>query len=418
VNRTKPGWLAWLQQAPKLAIGLVQGKAKTLAHSLQEAPLARPLTVNRAALARVREAAKLALAGPPVSAQPSAAEQTLLRRIRDETAAHNRNNVTRTAAYWAFYETMPELHWAFLAHMVSRNGGWTMTDLKGEMLPRLLPDAQREALFRFLERANALIFHDAYAQLLLYRESVRTGRSLTHLLSRLGVSAFMRPVWDEFERSRDTALLTAALIVNEQHFIEERVVRDAYFKKHVLDTLTFKTQSVLQLNQVLFPYDAAEGGLPTRLAGLVLEDFSDLRERIRVGQRLYAILFGLPDIKIGAHAFARRHPHTGSRADYWPQLFAPVRRGTPEPLYRPKLDGAQLAEGAAPLSSPRLEHAWETRPLDPVEPGDWFRDDSALSLLPEAMAPPFSFDMTEEYLFGLSKIELAILAAQELGNKP
>lgn len=421
VNRTKPGWLAWLQHAPKHALGLLQGKAQTLAHSLQEAPSAQRLAVNREALARVRNAAKLALAASAAAipaAEPSSAEQAMLQRIRTETAALGRNNVTRTAAYWAFYEAIPELHWAFLAHLVSRNGGWAMTDLKGELLPRLLGDNQREAIFRFLERANSLIFHDAYAQLLLYRESMRTGYSFTHLLPQLGVSAFMRPVWDEFARSRDSALLTAALIVNEQHFIEARVVQNGYFKRHVLDTFAFKTQAALQLNQVVFPYDTVSGGARTRLAGLILEDFGRLRERISVGQKLYAILFGLPDVRAGAHVFARRRPHTGSRSDYCPELFAPVRRGSPEPVYRPKLDGTQLAEGAAPLFSPRLEHAWKDRNVEPPEPGDWFRDDSALSLLPEAMEPPFSFDMTEEFKFGLSKIELAILTAQELGNKP
>ncbi len=36
-----------------------------------------------------------------------------------------------------------------------------MTDLKGELLPRLLNERQREAVFVFLETANSLIFGDA-----------------------------------------------------------------------------------------------------------------------------------------------------------------------------------------------------------------------------------------------------------------
>ncbi|WJH32243.1 DUF2515 domain-containing protein [Paenibacillus sp. CC-CFT747] len=73
----------------------------------------------------------------PGSSRPLPPEEAerLLRRIRRETAEGNRNNVTRTAAYWTFYRQHAELHWAFLAHMVSRNGGWNMTDLKGIFSP-------------------------------------------------------------------------------------------------------------------------------------------------------------------------------------------------------------------------------------------------------------------------------------------
>jgi hypothetical protein len=421
VKASRPGWLTWLRTLPQQAAALLKGKAETIAHAAQEAMSASALPVRKDALARVRAEAMRLLADPPAEPSVSAADEALVRRLRDETARSNRNNVTRTAAYLNVYSDHPELHWALLAHLVSRNGGWTMTDLKGELLPCLLGPGQREALFRFLEQANGFIFHDAYPQLLLYRESLRTGRSLTHLLPRLGVTKFMRPVWDEFARSGDSALLTCALIVNEQHFIEERVVRNPYFKKNVLDTLAFKTQALLQLNHIVFPCDGKTGGSSRiRLAGLILENFADLAERIRFGQQLYAILYGLPDVAGGAHAFARRQPHTGSRTDYWPELFAPVRRGAPEPAYRPKLaagSGPALAPGASPFFSPRLEHAWKDRPVEPPEPGDWFRDASALKLLPESLAPPFFFDMTEEHIFALRKIELAILAAQEMGAK-
>jgi hypothetical protein len=63
----------------------------------------------------------------------------LVAEIRHQTAVHNRNNLTRTKAYLDFYREHPELEWAFLAHMVSRNSGWNMTDLHGEWLPRLCP---------------------------------------------------------------------------------------------------------------------------------------------------------------------------------------------------------------------------------------------------------------------------------------
>ncbi|WP_052487182.1 DUF2515 family protein [Gordoniibacillus kamchatkensis] len=314
MSALKPGWLKWLLSLPQQAAALLKGKADTIAYSIAEAPSALRLSVQKEALRRVKEQA-VRLLSAPAGETPSISpeDESLIRWLRDETARRNRNNVTRTGAYLDMYAAHPELHWALLAHLVSRNGGFTMTDLKGELLPRLLGAGQREALFRFLERANGLIFHDAYPQLLLYRESARSGRSLTRLLPRLGVSAFMRPVWDEFATSRDSVLLTCALIVNEQQYIQRRVVDNPYFKKHVLDTLAFKTQSLLQLNQVVFPYEVPERGTSrVRLAGLILENFADLAERIRFGQRLYAILFGLPDVAAGAHAFVRRQPHTGS----------------------------------------------------------------------------------------------------------
>lgn len=67
---------------------------------------------------------------PVVSKELTFSEQELLNRIRRMTQEHNLNNVTRTKAYLEFYLRHPEIHWAFLGHMVSRNGGWNMTDLK------------------------------------------------------------------------------------------------------------------------------------------------------------------------------------------------------------------------------------------------------------------------------------------------
>ncbi|WP_440177084.1 DUF2515 family protein, partial [Bacillus subtilis] len=47
----------------------------------------------------------------------------ILEEIKTLTQENNRSNITRTAAYLECYEQYPELHWALLAHMVSRNGG-------------------------------------------------------------------------------------------------------------------------------------------------------------------------------------------------------------------------------------------------------------------------------------------------------
>jgi hypothetical protein len=356
------------------------------------------------------------------------AEQAALDHIRERTVTANRNNLTRTAAYWQVYSSCPELHWALLAHMVSRNGGWSMTDLKGELLARLLGEQECRDIFLFLERANSLIFQDAYPQLLLYTESLRLGRPMFHLLPHLHVSAFMQPVWSSFWESRDPVPLTICLIINEQHYIEGRVVRNSFYQKQVLDKPAFWMQPLMQLNQVVFPYaevggDAGRspdgpslsGNLPAfRLAGLVVENFSKLEERIGVGKALYAMLFGIPAIRRGTESFAALQPHTGSRADYNPYLFTQAKKAPPQKLYAERLDGYGLRPGAEPLYSPRLNAAWEDHPSEAVERYDWFIDIQSADALTGCTAPA-ALDMTGEACLGLYKLELAVLAAETAG---
>ncbi|MBD2871435.1 DUF2515 domain-containing protein [Paenibacillus sp. IB182493] len=373
-----------------------------------------PLRLSQASAAKL--AAAWTKLGGSASVPLSGEELVLAGRLREETAAANRNNVTRTEAYRQVYFRTPELHWALLAHTVSRNGGWNMTDLQGEWLPRLLRSDQREDVFLFLERANAYIFQDAYPQLLLYERSKRLGRSLFHLLPALGVSAFMQPVWRLFWRDRDPVPLTVALIVNEQHYIEERVVQHSYFRDKVLHTLFFGLQSLLQLNGVIMPYGAGRGqgagGSPLRLAGLIMERFERLEERIEFGKRLYAVLFGIPRVREGVCRFAAAAPHTGSRADYAPDLFARVRRLPPGRPYAERLLGGRLKPGAEPLYSPELGAAWSDRPFPAPEPGDWFRSAEGVAPYFRKLPLPRQFEITNEYGLMLNKIELAVLAAQ------
>jgi hypothetical protein len=348
----------------------------------------------------------------PSHVDMAATELQLVSSIQEETTQHNRNNVTRTAAYLEVYRRCPELHWAFLAHMVSRNGGWCMTDLKGEWLSRIMKPQQAEHFFAFLERANALIFQDAYPQLRLYEESLRLKRSLFHLLPAFHVSAFMRPFWDRFWNDRQSSLLTTALIINEQNYIEARIVQNDYFRRTVLDTVAFQAQSLLQLNQVLLPYTSSAGGT-NRLAGGILEDFSNLEERIGFGKTLYAMLFGIPEVLSGAQRFAVGTPHTGSRHDMWPQLFAAVKSEPPGIPYTERLDGCSLRPGAPKLYSPTLKQAWPDQEIAPMERTDWFRDFSMLEQLAPAKLP-HQTEMTDEYCLGLRKIELAVMAGQVL----
>ncbi|MFD0681561.1 MULTISPECIES: DUF2515 family protein [unclassified Paenibacillus] len=405
-----------LTEIPQELVHWVKGKTATLLYESSQLNSMQGIHIQPEHVAALRTLVKnmhQPAIGPVKSAPVTsltASDQALVQRIREDTARHNRNNVTRTLAYLNMFKSHPELHWAFLAHMVSRNGGWNMTDLRGEMLPYLLNEAQIGNVFALLERANGLIFHDAYPQLLLYSASRRAASPLFYLLPHLQVSAFMRPVWELFWVQSDSALLTQALIVNEQHYIEHRIIQHPTYRDLVLNTLFFNAQSLLQLNQVVLPY---VDGNKMHLAGLILENFKNLFERIETGKKLYAILFGVPVVYEGAKRFANSRLHTASRADYWPQLFSSVRQTAPVPrgLLKERLDGCRLKSGASPLYSPKLAYAWHNYAVDPPEPGDWFEHDRGrcLSYL-ASVQPPFSFEMTHEHCLGLNKIELAVLA--------
>ena len=350
--------------------------------------------------------------------EPKAAERTLLMEIRQRTERENRNNVTRTAAYLAFYRRHPEVHWSLLAHMVSRNGGWNMTDLQGELISRLLSGEQRRQTFQMLERANFLIFGDAYSQLLLYEAGLAAGEDLSRLLPALGVSVFMQPVWSRFYTSRDSAMLSMALIVNEQHYIEQRVVRHPWYREHVLEALYFKLQSPLQFNQVIFPYQTSGRG--AIYVGLVLEDFTSLHERIEFGKRLYAILFTIPEVFYGVSGYACRHPHTGSRADYAAELFSPEAGTQAFRPFHERLHALRLRKGADRLYSPHLDQAWANQPVRPSEPGDWLiqADPQHLADYLKRLPLPRSFVITNEYGFALDKLELAVLAGEDTHTLP
>ncbi|GKU78519.1 DUF2515 domain-containing protein [Paenibacillus sp. L3-i20] len=418
------GWMEHILALPGEALSYAIGKWNAIQISHEMLQSAEPLQLAAPTVAKLTgswlkieaegKAEKATLEGDTPLQEWSPDESMLIERILVETAEANRNNVTRTEAYRNVYFRTPELHWALLAHLVSRNGGWNMTDLQGEWIPRLLTEKQRRDVFLFLERANSLIFQDAYPQLLLYQWSRSQNRCLFHLLPAFGVSSFMMPVWRQFWREKDSAILTTALIVNEQHYIEGRVVRNEYFEKRVLQTLFFGLQSLLQLNGVFFPYGNGKEncGGELQLAGLILENFQNVHERIEFGKRLYAMLFGVPSVFAGAKCFAAAIKHTGSRSDYSPFLFQQVRQAPPRRIYEEKLLGGRLKPGATPIYSPALQSAWKDHPIEPHETEDWFLSTEAVSGYFRVLPLPNNFEMSNEYGLMLSKLELAVLTAQ------
>lgn len=353
-------------------------------------------------------------------------EQILIKQIQKETYLLNTNNITRTEAYRQMYFNFPELHWSLLAHMVSRNGGWSMTDLKGDLIPLLLNPDKIKHFFLFLERCNALIFGDAYPQLRLYDESIRQGKNLFHLLPAFQVSSFMKPHWNQFWKDKNSQPLTIALIINEQHYIEKRVVQHPIFKAYVLDTLEFQAHALLQLTQIIFPY-APRFHIPffsrdLKLAGSTLLHFDRIKDRIKIGKELYAILFGNKNVFEGVKRFAQEKTHSGSRADFWPYLYTSRSNSSPlsstsDTYGKERLRGCKLKKNAPRFFSPELEEAWGNYSVSPPENDDWFNHHSVSKEDLQSIKKLNSFDMTPHYCLGLKKLELMAIAVQHFRDE-
>lgn len=337
-------------------------------------------------------------------------EWGIIRQIQLQTEEWNKNNVTRTKAYLDFYQHHPEVHWAFLGHMVSRNGGWSMTDLKGELLTRLLSNKEKRSFFSFLERGNWLIFQDAYCQFLLYHESLKRNKPLFYLFPFFNISIFMETIWNYFWTSHNPAILAIALIINEQSYLETRVVQNPLYKNEVFNKLPFKLQDSLSFNHILFPY--MKNGV-LHLAGQTLHHFGSVHERILLGKRLYAILFKNVDILTSAEKWANDHPHTGSRKDYWPHIFNNIHEGIPGKPNQIRLKSCSLRPGARRIYSPSLENVWKNVRHVEAEEGDWFEDLQVMDYFVES-DEPINGEIQNEYCKTLERLELVAFAKKAI----
>jgi hypothetical protein len=322
--------------------------------------------------------------------------------------------VTRTQAYLNFYLRHPEIHWALLGHLVSRNGGWNMTDLKGELISNLLSEREQQAFFLFLERGNWLIFQDVYPQFLLYQECLRRNKNLFYLLPFFNVSIFMEAIWNHFWKSGDCYLLAIALVINEQSYLEERVIKNPMFKEEVLDTIQFKLQDILSLNHILIPYYVNKNQLQKVVfIGQTLHHFSSLHERILLGKRLYSLLFHNEERLNKIVSWAKMQPHTGSRKDYWPNIFHDIRETVPGFPYKRRINNCQLRRGASRIYSPKLMYSWKDIEHKKVEIGDWFNDFKIIEYL-HKQNDEVDGEVIREYCQTLEKIELIILAKKAI----
>ncbi|MRG88284.1 DUF2515 family protein [Salinibacillus xinjiangensis] len=233
----------------------------------------------------------------------------LINDIRQKTLQHNQNNITRTIAYLDYYQHFPEIEWAFLASMVSRNAGWNMTDLKTHTYQNLLSSRMLDYLFMTYERANWFIFSDAFPQLLLYKHSVEQQKPLFHLLKYFYVSTFMIDEWMHFWFHQNQKRLRTALIINEQNLIQKPVIEEPFFKWRVFRNIPYVLQEKIHLNAVLFPT------ITGKLYGLSIKKFTKLTKRIETGKMLAAILFS-DSLYEEFKDFALTVNPTGTRFEY------------------------------------------------------------------------------------------------------
>ncbi|MGX4669417.1 DUF2515 family protein [Cerasibacillus sp. JNUCC 74] len=229
--------------------------------------------------------------------------------ITNKTKEHNRDNISRTKAYFSFYLQFPEIKWAFLASIVSRNAGWNMTDLELEPFRYLLGTKERQRLFMTYERANWLIFSDAFPQLLIYQLSRQYNKPLFHLLSSFKVSTYMVKEWFHFWKHLDEDRLVQALIINEQNVIQAPVIKQSFFKQRVFCQPPYLLQNLLIMNAVLIPT------MSQQLFGCYVHNFTNLTNRIELGKKLASIIFS-PTVYNQTYEFAKCIEHTGSRYDY------------------------------------------------------------------------------------------------------
>ncbi len=275
-------------------------------------------------------------------------ELKLYKDIKDQTRQGNTNNITRTRCYLTFFKRNPEIHWSFLAHMVSRNAGYHMTDLKNAYISKVLNESEQSTFYSFLEICNSAIFQDAYPQLMIYEHWKLTGRNCFNILKKFNISTFMLTIWNEFIISKNKEVLTIGLIMNEQHMIHKRILNN-WKNKHNIERWMFFLHDRLELSSILFPHGKR---IPYSLAGLSISHFEQVNRRIEIGKKLYSILFHKKVFHTST-TFAIQHPHTGSRADYWPHIYS--NQPTNKYLY-----------------SPNLKKVWENMSSPLLSKIDWF----------------------------------------------
>lgn len=226
------------------------------------------------------------------------------RALRDQLDERNRDNVSRTQSYLELYaetrKTEVELPWILMAHLVSRNSGYLMTDLARKIArstDETFTSAMR-TLFVLLERGNFLIFWDAWHHVCSFLakdpiESPRTPR-------------FMCEAWQRYDETREERQLVLDLVHNEQNLIERRAVHhpELYAGRMLLDLVEAGGRE----RPLVFPIPHAP---EIRVGG-----FSRIERRIETGRRIFDEVLARREDRDRMFEWAMAHPHTGSREVY------------------------------------------------------------------------------------------------------
>ena len=301
---------------------------------------------------------------------PPPNEETLVQKIYLLTKKYNLDNISRTESYLHYYIANKEIKWAYLASQVSRNAGWNICDLQGSWFSKVLSAEKRRQLFYLYEKANWLIFQDAFPQLLLYDYSTKYNKPLFHLLKYFSVSSFMEKEWNVFWEKRNQQRLMTSLIINEQNVIEKPIIKNHDYKREVFHSLAYLFQDLFHFSAVLFP--TLEGCL----YGSSVADFTSLDKRIEFGKELANILFH-SDLYEDFFRFSTAKTHTGSRRDYECIVYPQHKRDTPILRLAFPVIQHKKEESADWSQLRRKKRVWQ-RPVvpkaNPQELTNWYRD--------------------------------------------
>ncbi len=231
-------------------------------------------------------------------------------RFRAEHAERNRDNIARTESYLELYaltrETEADWPWLLMAHLVSRNAGYLMVDLAQaiEHERRVFTRETLVEFFAMLERANFLIFFDAWHHVLIALEhgDAFAGDGATTEHMKRAYTAYFSGKGANDARERERRLVLD-LVENEQHFIEHRVVHHERSAR-AMALLAFIEKGGHERPMVL----------PLSPAKITVGGFADVGRRIETGRRLYDEVLGDRVLRAEIYAWALETPHTGSRA--------------------------------------------------------------------------------------------------------
>lgn len=282
--------------------------------------------------------------------------ESIRRSVQFKIKRNNVNNLWRTDYYHMYWMQHPDVLWALLAHLVSRNAGYLMSDLRRcwwlsqelKLKPPVLDPLVEvfalhvKPIFSLLETANYLIFRDACPQLEIYEYARQYPEHSDELFQMLaddfGVDPWMVERWRVYfdlactsfqDWGRDRLARqavwehTMSLVVNEQNQIEDRLLHDPEHRylgafqvtaKWLLDL--FDAAGFLRLCFPMMP--EAHTVRRENLRVYRVHGFADLAKRIETGRNLAAGLFLTDGRKCNRLlTWVRLHRwHHGTRCDY------------------------------------------------------------------------------------------------------